>query len=351
MTGPTMAQKAGLPPGSLLPAQGPRRPTSIAVWDYDPEHLHQVEAADEAALRRQAASPLVTWFQVAGVDDVEALARLGGIFGLHPLLLEDVASPGQRPKLEEYEDHLFIVARALAFDAERLELAQEQVALVVGRGWLVSFQEGPGPLFAAVQQRLRRGRGRIRRLGADYLAYALLDSVVDQYYVALEAMSEAAEELEDRLLERPDAQALEELHKLKRQVLAFRKAVWPLREVAAWLAREESGLVSAESHVFLRDLHDHVVQAADQAETLREVTGGLMDIYLSSMSHRMNEVMKVLTIIATLFIPLTFVAGVYGMNFQWMPELGWRWGYPAALGFMAALAGGLLVYFRKKGWL
>jgi magnesium transporter len=351
MPASTMAEKAGLPPGTLLPSPDRRRPTTITVLDYDSDHLQQMEAADEETVRRQAGSPQVTWFQVAGVDDVEVLARLGEIFGLHPLLLEDVASLAQRPKLEEYDEHLFIVAHALAFDPRELRLAQEQVCLVVGRGWLLSFQEQPGPLFEPVRERLRRGRGRIRRLGADYLAYALLDTVVDRYYVALEAMGEASEALEDRLLAEPDARTLEELHQLKRQVLAFRKAVWPLREAAAWLGREESGLVSAESHVFLRDLHDHVVQVADQAETLREVVSGLMDIYLSSVSQRMNEVMKVLTIIATIFIPLTFVAGVYGMNFQWMPELGWPWAYPAALGLMAALAGGMVVYFRRKGWL
>lgn len=348
----SMAQKAGMSPGSLVPiSDEPVNPTRISIIEYDQDYLEQVEATDEGMVAKEKASPRVTWFKVEGVGQVEAISRLGEIFGLHPLVLEDVVNTTQRPKVEEYEDYVFMVLKSVHYDQDTGAISDEQVSLVLGRSWLISFQEGGRELFGPVLERLKKGRGRIRQLGPDYLAYVLMDAVIDNYFVALEALGDEVEELEDDLLEGHDPKAMHRLHELKRQAMGFRKAVWPLREVVAWLSREGSTLVHADMHPFLRDLYDHTVQIIDQVETLRDLLSGLLDVYLSGVSNRMNEVMKVLTIIATLFIPLTFLAGLYGMNFKWMPELEWKWGYPAVLAIMLVSVIGMLIYFRRKKWL
>jgi magnesium transporter len=262
-----------------------------------------------------------------------------------------VVNTYQRPKVEEFDDYIFVVLRAIRYNRDNASLQSEQVSLVLSENWLVSFQEGNHKLFEAVTDRIQKGRGRIRKLGVDYLAYVLMDAVVDQYFVALESIGEELEELEVELLENPNETTMHRLHHLKRQSLAFRKAVWPLREVVAWLSREETRLVRSDVHPFLRDLYDHTIQVIDQVETLRDLLSGLLDIYLSSVSNRMNQVMKVLTIIATIFIPLTFLAGLYGMNFKFMPELEWKWGYPVVLAIMLVSVAGMLYYFHRKKWL
>jgi magnesium transporter len=347
-----MAKKAGLPPGTLVAvSEKPARPTNIAIIDYDQDHLEQVESADESLVIKEKASPRMTWFKVEGFSQLEAISRLGEIFSLHPLVLEDIVNTNQRPKVEEYDDYLFLVMQAIRFNKENSSVESEQVSLVLGREWLVSFQEGGQDLFGGVLERLERGRGRIRKLGVDYLAYVLMDAVVDHYFVALEEIGETVEKLEEELLGNPTEATMHHLHHLKRQSLLFRKAIWPLREVASWLSREDVSLVHSDIHPFLRDLYDHSIQVIDQVETLRDLLSGLLDIYLSSVSNRMNEVMKVLTIIATIFIPLTFLAGLYGMNFKFMPELEWKWGYPLVLLIMLVSLVGMLYYFRRKKWI
>ncbi len=347
-----LAKSAGLPPGTMMAVgDEPAGPTRISIIDYDQDHLKQVDSADESTVIQENASPRVTWFKVEGLGQIEAISRLGEIFSLHPLVLEDIVNTTQRPKIEEYEDYVFMVLQAVRFDRENASLASQQVSLVLGKDWLLSFQEGKRELFGGVLERIQRGRGRIRKLGVDYLAYVLMDAVVDQYFVALEAIGEEVELLEEELLENPSEKTMHRLHKLKRQSLGFRKAVWPLREVVAWLTRDEIGLVHSDIQPFLRDLYDHTIQVIDQVETLRDLLSGLLDIYLTAVSNRMNEVMKVLTIIATIFIPLTFLAGLYGMNFKFMPELEWKWGYPVVLAIMIVSVAGMLFYFRRKKWL
>lgn len=347
-----MAKKAGLPPGTVTQvSEESAIPTSISIIDYDQDHFEQMESADESLVIQEKTSPRVTWFKVKGLGRVEAISRMGEIFSLHPLVMEDVMNTYQRPKVEEYEDYVFLVLHAMHFERENSDLDNEQVSLVLGKDWLISFQEGRHELFRSVLERIERGRGRIRKLGVDYLAYVLMDAVVDQYFVALEGMGEEVERLEEELLDKPNQNTMHRLHQLKRQCLAFRKAVWPLREVVSWLSRDESGLVRSEVRPFLRDLYDHTIQVIDQVETLRDLLSGLMDLYLSSVSNRMNEVMKVLTIIATMFIPLTFLAGLYGMNFKVMPELEWKWGYPLVLIVMLVSVVGMLYYFRRKKWI
>jgi magnesium transporter len=291
---------------------------------------------------------------VVGVGDAETVRRIGEIFALHRLALEDCINVHQRPKVEEYEDHRFIVSR-MAMIREGPDT--EQISLFLGRNFVITFQEQPGDCFGPVRERLRAARGRIRAAGADYLAYALLDAIVDSYFPVLESYGERIEDLEDDVLLRPDNRTVAQIFELKRDLLALRRAAWPQREAINTLIREPSPLIDDETRIFLRDCYDHAVHVLDIVETHREQAASLTDVYLSSMSNRLNEVMKVLTIIATIFIPLSFIASVYGMNFDterspWnMPELEWYFGYPFALGLMALTAAGLLLFFRRKGWI
>ncbi len=345
------ADKAGMPPGSVVyVGDEPREPARITVIDYGPDHFEEREIDELSEVDRYRDTETVTWINVDGIHDTELVEEIGDRYGLHPLLMEDVVSTGQRPKLEDYEGHLFMVLQMLMAGGEASARA-EQVSLVLGPHWVVSLQERTGDVFGGLRERLRTGKSRARRSGPDYLAYRLLDAVVDQYFVVLERMGDRLEELEEQVIEAPDPGALEQVYQLKRELLFVRRAAWPVRELVNGLQRAESELVAPETEPYLRDAYDHAVQVIDTTETYRDLVAGLVDLYMSGVSNRMNEVMKVLTVIATVFIPVTFVAGVYGMNFEWMPELEWRWGYPVVLALMAAMAGGMLVYFRRRDWL
>ncbi|HUO86207.1 MAG TPA: magnesium/cobalt transporter CorA [Thermoanaerobaculia bacterium] len=344
----------GTAPGTLRAPEQRVDRVRIRVIRYSPESIEEIEVAtvEECAAFRpaagQAAGGGATWIDVVGLHDVELVARLGECFGLHPLALEDVVNLGQRPKADDYDDHLFCVLRN--FHAGDASLVSEQISLFLVPGLLLTFQEMEGDSFEPVRERLRRGKGRIRRMGADYLAYALIDALVDQFFPILERQGERIEALEDELIEDPTPETLQKIYRMRRELLLLRRAAWPEREVLSTLQREETALMSREVRPFLRDAYDHSVQVLEILETYRELAGSMLDVYLSSLSHRMNEVMKVLTIIATIFIPLTFVAGIYGMNFDRMPELHWRWGYPVALVVMGATALALVAFFRRRGW-
>ena len=296
----------------------------------------------------------MTWVNVDGLGDLETLTRIQEIFGLHRLALEDVVNVHQRPKAELYEDHLFVVARMPRPGAG---LETEQFSLFLGKGYVLTFQEAPGDCLEAVRERIRNERPRIRAGGPDYLAYAIIDAVIDSYFPLLEGIGDQLEALEEEVLARPHSSQVPILHGIKRDLMNLRRIVWPLREVLAGFVREESPLITEATKIYLRDCYDHTIQIMDLLESYRDVATGLMDLYLSSISNRMNEVMKVLTIIATIFIPLGFIAGLYGMNFnpeisRWnMPELNWALGYPFALGVMGTIALVMLVFFGKKGWL
>jgi magnesium transporter len=264
---------------------------------------------------------------------------------------EDIVNTEHRPKLEDFDAYLFVVLKMLRFDAGQASIHTEQVSLVLGSGFVLSFQEQEGDVFDDVRQWLRENKGRLRTMGADYLAYALLDAVVDSYFAILENLGEQIELLEEELINRPSPDTLSRIHHFKREMILLRKAIWPLREIIGGLQRVGSPLIQNGTAIFLRDIHDHTIQIMDTIETFRDVLSGLLDLYLSSISHRMNEVMKVLTIIATVFIPLTFVAGVYGMNFEYMPELHWRWSYPVLWLIMLGIAAGMMIYFRRRQWL
>ncbi|WP_028320312.1 magnesium/cobalt transporter CorA [Desulfatiglans anilini] len=347
-----VSSKAGLPPGTLVHV-GERKAeeVQIALMQYNASDLVEREVSSVEECEAALSDDKVSWINVSGVHEAGVVGAFGRLFGLHPLLLEDVLHTGQRPKQEDYEGCLFVVLRMLTFDEESGEVLSEQISLVVGPRYVLSFQEREGDVFGMLRDRIRSGKGRIRKMGADYLAYALMDAVVDQYFVILENFGEQLEELQDLVLSGPMSDTLESIQTIKREMLWMRKSVWPLREVLGGLQRGESPLMGPEVQHFLRDVYDHTIQVVDTLETFRDMAAATLDVYLSSLSNRMNEVMKVLTIIATIFIPLTFIAGVYGMNFRYMPELEWRWGY-AAVWLVMIVAGGLMVLaFRRKKWL
>jgi magnesium transporter len=287
---------------------------------------------------------------VEGIHPVEIFEKLGTCFSLHPLVLEDILNTDQRPKVEEYGNDLYVVLKLLGYDDQKEEAVAEQVSLVLRGNIVFSFREKGGNLLTTLIERVRTGRGRIRKMGADYLAYAILDIVVDHYFLVLEKVGERIETLESRLLSEPKPATLQKIQQLKREMLFLRKWVWPLREVLSALGRGELAQTQESTRIYLRDVYDHAIQVLDTIEIFREMLSGMVDIYLSSLNNRMNAVMKVLTIIATIFMPLTFLAGVYGMNFKYMPELEWRWGYPTILVVMVAVAALMLALFRKKKW-
>jgi magnesium transporter len=298
-----------------------------------------------------AGEPTVTWVNVDGLHEPDLLDKIGEHFGIHRLVLEDILGTHQRPKVEDYGDYVFVVVKMLYLDDASATVHAEQVSFVLGERYVLSFQERYGDVFEPVRLRLREGKGRLRSRGCDYLLYALIDAVVDNYFRVLEAVGDQIEALEELAIEDPSRSVMHRIHELRQEMLVLRRAVWPLREALGTLSRGEVPRISAETQVFFRDVYDHGVQVLDTVETLREVIGGAMDLYLSGVSNRMNEVMKVLTIIATIFIPLSFLAGVYGMNFEYMPELHFPWAYPVLVGVMVAVGGGMVGYFWRKGWL
>ena len=344
------SRKTGLPPGTLVHiGEQKTDKVTITVFNYAGTRYDERQAVSLDALAPPT-DESITWVDVGGVHKMEVLESFGKQFQLHPLLLEDIANTDQRPKLDDYETYLFVVMKMLTVTG-RQDIIVEQVSLVLGKNFVLSFQENGTDVFQPVRERLRGGKGRLRQSGSDYLLYALVDSIVDQYFAVLEVLGEKIEALQDLVVSDPKPETLRQVHALKRQLLFLRRAVWPLREVTNNLSRSECPLLQESTKIFFRDVYDHVVQIVDTIETLREMVSASLDIYLSSISYRLNAVMKVLTIITTIFMPLSFIVGIYGMNFEHMPELQWKWGYPAVLGVMAVVGGGMLLAFRKKGWL
>ena len=350
--GDNRRDRVGLSPGTLLHI-GERRleQAGLELYSYTPEHLDQhVGIAVEDCLAA-CGQPGNHWINLTGIHDIALVERLGSAAGLDSLALEDLLNTEHRPKVEVFDETLLVILKMLAFDPGTDQLISEQVSIALGRNLVVTFQERPGDVFDGVRERLQTTRGRMRHRGPDYLAYALVDAVVDSYFVVLEDLSERLTDLEEDLSGHPQRTTLKHIHQIKRDLIVLRKAVWPLREVVSALERDEAELIDDRTTPFLRDLYDHVIEAIETVETLRDTISGLLDLYLSSVSQRTNEIMKVLTVMATIFIPLTFLAGVYGMNFRYMPELEWRWGYPALWLFMIVCAIGMLLAFRRKKWL
>lgn len=356
-------RKKGLPPGTLLYTGEERlEPVSLHAMLYRESSLF----LDRSFPAELPSSPLdqfpeilpetlpadqTLWLNVDGIHRVETIRNIGDRYGLHPLMMEDIIAAGQRPKSEQYGHLLYTVLDMVTWNSEAGHSESEQVSLVLGPRFVITFQEHPGDVLDPVRERIRSGKGRIRREGADYLLYCLIDAITDNYFPVLEQLGERIEDLEEAISNNPGEETLHKIHRLKREMIQLRRAVWPLREMVNSLTKSDSSLITETTRLYLRDLYDHTIQIMDTIESFRDLVSGLLDIYLSSLSNRMNSVMKVLTVIATMFIPLTFLAGIYGMNFEHMPELAWRWAYPAFWITCIVILLGMFLYFRKKKWL
>ncbi len=346
------SSKAGLPPGTLVHV-GEKKVESVRIsyMDYDEQSFQEKQIPDIEECLKLKDTPTVSWINIDGLHDIELLEKLGKGFELHPLVLEDILNTGQRPKFEDHEKHIFIVLKMLSFNQESQSVEAEQVSLVLGPNYVISFQERIGDVFEPIRERIRNTKGRIRKMGPDYLCYSLLDAIVDNYFVILERFGEKIESMEEEVIGDPSERTVQQIHSLKREMIFMRKSIWPLRELIGGIQKSESSLINETTDIYMRDVYDHTIQIIDTIESFRDMVSGLLDIYLSSLSNKMNAVMKVLTIIATLFIPLTFVAGIYGMNFKYMPELEWRWSYPIVWLIMITIAIIMVCYFKRKKWL
>jgi len=345
---PTVKQPISISPP--IPQTNKLNGLKITVVDYDEGHYHEaiVNTIEDCFVFK--AQPTVTWIHIVGLHQLDTLEKLGACYGFHPLVLEDILSD-QRPKVEDYDDYIFIVLKTLYYQEEEAELEADQISIILGPNYVVSFKEKEGDILRLVRDRLRTGKGRIRRMGPDYLAYSMIDTIVDHYFTIAEKLGEMFEEVEDAVVIKPEPETLPAIYNLKRNMLFLRKSVWPLREAISHLQRTESHLISETTKIYLRDVYDHTIQIIENIETLRDMSSSLLDTYISSLSNRLNDVIKLLTIISTIFIPLTFISGVYGMNFEHMPLLQSAWGYPVTVAFMAVVAGVMLSYFKRKKWI
>lgn len=348
----TAALKKGLHPGTLIHV-GERKVEHVrmTVIDYDRDMFVEREYKAVEECLEYADRDTVTWINVNGLHDTGIINRIGEHFGIHPLVLEDILDTEKRPELDDYVDYIFVILKMILVEKDTGRIDAEQVSMLLCKNTVISFQEGEGDVFETIRERIRTGKGRVRGTGADYLFYLLTDAVVDNYFIALEEIGEIVEELEDELLEAPSAETLREIYELKRDLVLLRKYAFPLRELVHKFQISESPLIESNTKLYIHDLYDHAMQIMDTTESYRDMIAGMLETYLSLSSNRMNEVMKVLTVMATIFIPLTFIAGIYGMNFENMPEIHHRLGYPGVMLLMLAVALGMLYYFRRKKWI
>jgi len=346
------SKKVGLPPGSIVHIGNKRaEKTKITIVDYNEEQFQEKEVKTVKECCPYKEKPTITWINIDGVHEVKIIEELGKIYNFHPLILEDIVDTDQRPKIKDFGDYIFIILKMHYYDKENNEIKIEQVSLIFGKNYVISFQEREGDVFDSIRERIRNNIGRIRKARADYLIYALMDAIIDNYFTILEKLGEETEDLEAKVIKDPVPANLQIIYKLKSELIFLRKSVWPLREVISILEKGESVLIDKSTNIYLRDIYGHTIQVMDTVETLRDVISGTLDVYLSSVSNKMNEIMKVLTIIATIFIPLTFIAGVYGMNFQYMPELKWVWAYPLILSVMLIIGIVMVIFFKRRKWM
>lgn len=348
-------KKVGLPPGSLIPSTDKKdvvAPAVVTITEYDAGHIteHTLTAAELVTLKPPPKNKKI-WLNVHGVQDAELIKQIGLIFDLHPLVLEDIFNTDQRPKADNYDKYLYVVTRCFYYDPALFEINSEQVSIVLGEHFLLTFQERASGAFEPVRERMRSDRGHMREQGTDYLAYALLDVVVDRYFIVLEQLGDDAESLEDELLSRPTTTLLQQLHQLKRCTMELRRAVWPLREVVNGLARNDGDFFTASTLPYLRDVYDHSVHVIESLEAIRDLLGGMMDIYLSSISNRVNMEVRALTVVAMLFMPATLISGVFGMNFKHIPWLDNPDGFWFAMTLMGSIAAIMVLIFWRRQWL
>jgi magnesium transporter len=328
-----------------------KTPVTLHVLDYNEKDFTEKDLANVGEILPFKERPTVTWLNINGVHDEKIIHDIGEIFNIHPLVMEDMANTTQRPKVEEYDEYIFAVIKMAYFNEESHEVTLEQVSLIIGKDYLISLQEREGDVLDGLRERIRISKGKIRKLGSDYLLYGILDAVIDHYFTVLERIGEEIENLESQLLETADQILLNKIYHLKQELVFLRKSVWPMREVINVLQRADNRLINESTALYLRDVYDHTLQVVETVETFSDMSSGMLDLYLSSISNRTNEVMKVLTIFAAIFIPLTFLAGVYGMNFKFMPELQWKLAYPIWWAVMVLMTIVMLIYFKRKKWL
>ncbi len=349
MAASTRSEKAGLPPGTLMHIGEEKQHTpKISIIDYNETKFEEkiAQTVEECFPFRRKKS--VTWINIDGIHDIKIIEDLGKHFGFHSLLLEDIMNTEQRPKIDDFEDHIYIILKMLT--SEIREINTEQISIIIGKNFVISFQETEGDIFDPIRKRIRENKGKLRKRGSDYLAYSLIDAIVDHYFAVLEKLEEKIEGVEESIT-RPTPETIKVMHQLKRQTISLQQSIWPLREVVSGMMRSESPLIKKTTAIYLRDVYDHTIQVMDTIETFRDILSGMMEIYLFSASNKMNEIMKVLTIIGTIFIPLTFITGIYGMNFEYVPALEWKYGHFAVLSGMLIIAIFLLYYFRRRGWI
>lgn len=345
------SDKRGLGPGSLVHVGDIHQSTTkMTVVDYSKDHFEQHPLASMEAIAEYRNRDSITWVIIEGLADATVIQSIGEQFAIHPLVLEDILNTHQRPKLEEHEDYLYVVLKSLMTDGDGFSLVYEQVSFLVLKGFIITFKEKADTLLDPVLQRLQNSRGRIRSNDADYLIYAILDTIVDQFFDLVDQLEETLTALEDEVFTNPTPVALGKIHEVKREIIKMRRYISPIRDLTAGLLRSDSDLIDVSTHIYLRDVHDHVMRIMESLETNREIISSLIDIYISSVSSKMNEIMKVLTVFASIFIPLTFITGIYGMNFESMPELKVAWGYPGVWLIFVTIGLGLFLYFKKKGW-
>jgi len=348
MTPKNYAKKLGLPPGTLIYTGKEKNHFEISILDYDENNFREIQETDVEASFSFKDSPTVSWINITGLHNTETIQKIGKYYSIHPLSLEDILNIHQRPKIEHFDTYNFIVLKMLTYNQESCEIESEQVSIVFGKNYVLTFQEKSGDVFDSLRSRIKAANGIIRKSGSEYLVYAIIDAIVDHYFLILEHLDENLEELESEVVSKPSLETVQKINQLKKNLITMRKSIWPLRELLAKLLRSEFVLES--SVIYFRDVYDHTVQIIDIIESLRDISSGILDVYLSSVSNKTNEIMKTLTIIATIFIPLTFIVGIYGMNFAHMPELEWEFGYPFVLFLMAGMVITMIFYFKKKKW-
>ncbi len=346
------SKKAGLLPGSLVHI-GKKKAENIklTLFSFNEEMYEENEIIDTVKMLPSLDDGKVKWLNMDGIHKIDVIESIGKYFGLHNLLLEDVLNTQHRPKIEYYEDHMLFTLKMLGINKSGNKIISEQISFVLGENYLISFQEQQGDIFEQIRDRIRNKKGKIRQKKADYLFYALIDAVVDNYYIIIEHFSEKVERIEQQVIDNPNEKTLKEIQLLKKQLIQLRKSISPLREAVSSIIKDETDFIEKENIKYLKDVYDHIIHLMDSIESQRDTVSGLKDLYISELSNRMNNTMKVLTIIATIFIPLTFIAGIYGMNFDNMPELHYKYGYPIAWGVMILITMGMVIYFKKKKWL
>lgn len=344
--------KVGMPPGTILHTGAMRHEkVKISMLCYGKDDWYEQYFSNVDELLSYNCIADVNWIHISGIHMVEIIEKIGNKFMIHPLVMEDIVNTDQRSKLEEYKEYIYIVLKMIHYHEKIANIEFEQVSMIIGSNYIVSFQENDNTTFNQIRDRIKKSNSMMKSKGADYLAYALIDCIVDHYYIALEYLGEKIELLEDQLMLDPGPHVLKEIHTLKTEMLFIRKAIWPLREIINALVRGDSALFNHDTLIYLRDVYDHIIQVIDTIEMYRDMVTGMFDIYISSVSYKLNEVMKILTIISTIFIPLTFIVGLYGMNFKYMPELQWEWGYPSVLIFMGVISRVMFIFFKNKKWI